>query len=73
MNWLTFLFALHQILQKVDRATFWRWQERQSVDCEELVHLILWSELRWELRRGDRGILFDFFHFLHYLMRSVEF
>lgn len=50
---LTLLDASDDILEEVDGDALRRWQVSEGVDCQELVDLVLCTELGAELCRGD--------------------
>jgi len=53
MSVLTFLDASDDILEEVDSDALRRWQKSESVDSQELVDLVLCTELGAEFCRGD--------------------
>ena len=53
MRLLTLLLPPDDVLEEVNRDTLWSWEVCLGIDSEELVHLVLGTELGRELRRGD--------------------
>ena len=53
MRLLTLLLPPDDVLEEVNRDTLWCRQVCLGIDSEELVHLVLGTELGGELRRGD--------------------
>ena len=61
---LTLFDAADQIFQKVDGDALGRGQVGKRIDRQELVHLILGTELRSKLRSGDLSWCLVFYHFV---------
>ena len=53
MRLLTLLHPPDDVLEEVNRDTLWSWEVCLGIDSEELVHLVLGTELGGELCRGD--------------------
>ena len=53
MRLLTLLLPPDDVLEEVNRDTLWSWEVCLSIYSEELVHLVLGTELGGELCRGD--------------------
>ena len=53
MRLLTLLLPADDVLEEVDGDTLWRREVCLGINGEELVHLVLGTELGGELRRGD--------------------
>ena len=53
MGLLTLLFPSDDVLKEVNGDALWRREICLGIDGEELVHLVLGTELGGELCRGD--------------------
>ena len=53
MRLLTLLLPPDDVLEEVNRDTLRSWEVCLGIDSEELVHLVLGTELGGELCRGD--------------------